>query len=579
MNIFNNLPFKIVSLKRVLFTIIIAALQLYLISNRLVKLNEYNASKWASQSKTELILYTIFIVFALILTIIYLIFGCIKLRNYSHDEIQLGKDFDYYTKVSLKRLNETYVESTRVTLWKRFLPLGAIIHLLVALLILLSDLVINSKRIQVGVKPIGDVFGTKIDFLFGDTMSRINKKSIDDYSTSQSTLISIDILNLIISLVTITLQTTQIFWSTNKFYCLILTVYTLNWTLLGVVSYSAYEIIFKCSIYDALKNQLILNQNILSLVYFFSSILLLITILTFSNFGFSKYERLVAKFYSSLNKFLVKKSNDTSECASSESSTLRRQSFWSTYKDQLTLSILFLVYSVLRSLFIYEIFTIIKYTNDSLMICSLVFEFLTIILWVVFLLFITIKVKWNFRLSSNYKLLCWNLITQDKNEKGLLVRDDSTTTNRSSSSSSSSPGTEISTIIPSYTHSSFDETSSAQQKNFPDCLYSISTTQKLTLDDTYKQKFDIETSKQHIRSFSQRLPKKISFQDTKNEIPHLNIIKVKQNNPQKAVNFSDSSDSGRDSLSQSPNNEISKINTLPKSNNFNKKSALFNSRC
>ena len=68
--------------------------------------------------------------------------------------------------------------------WHRLPPLGACFHLASALFLLIAETQINSKRIQLGQKPIGDIFATKIDFFIGEPISRL--KSFNTYSSFSS---------------------------------------------------------------------------------------------------------------------------------------------------------------------------------------------------------------------------------------------------------------------------------------------------------------------------------------------------------------------------------------------------------
>jgi hypothetical protein len=152
---------------------------------------------------------------------------------------------------------------------------------------------------------------------------------------------------------------------------------------------------------------------------------------------------------------------------------------------------LFVIYCLLRSLFIYEIFIVFKYSNDILFVITIFFEAITICIWIFTLLMLTFKKDWSFKLRNEFKLLYWNWLYQnfghksrhsppsppstinlthtdakstikvdsnleskakealsENNKACLLVRDDSVLMNRSANLSSSSI-TEVSSLMPS----------------------------------------------------------------------------------------------------------------------------------
>ena len=86
---------------------------------------------------------------------------------------------------------------------------------------------------------------------------------------------------------------------------------------------------------------------------------------------------------------------------------------------------LFLIYCLLRSMFIYEIFIVFKYSRDLLFVVSIVFELVTIFVWMLSLAMLACKKDWSFKLDAEFKLLYWNWLyynygTNDSNESSRL---------------------------------------------------------------------------------------------------------------------------------------------------------------
>ena len=84
--------------------------------------------------------------------------------------------------------------------------------------------------------------------------------------------------------------------------------------------------------------------------------------------------------------------------------------FTAHYSEQLISSFLFLIYASLRIFFIYEIFVVYKFTNDFLFGISIASELITILVWVLFIMLLTVKKDWTFQLHSAFKLNYWNYL-------------------------------------------------------------------------------------------------------------------------------------------------------------------------
>ncbi|CAF0751994.1 unnamed protein product [Brachionus calyciflorus] len=620
--IFNRI--HLTSLNSLILTILITIIQLYLISNRIILLN--NLKNNLSQITSSLpilsnqhklnnsIIINIFILtFSLIFTLVYACLGSIRLKIYSHDGFKLGQNFDSFeTKneflknvsinssnnsacsISSEETNSISISKQKLTkfednskkkfncysfstpvFWSELPPLGSLFHLLASLCLLLAEIQLSSRRIQLGNKPIGDIFSTKLDFLFGEPINRLkifkssqdltlvssldltstspNQEnnlndvinSRDDFTVFQNPLsnvvsnsISLDYLNFLIALIYFILKTNQTFWSSSKKFTTILLFFTLLMSLLMSLSYTGFEIVFKSNNLKVIAKNFLFSyqkrENLIddfghdissTLIYLISSLIIFINIFLLTKFGFRKFNMEKFKFEKNLSKYFRKnnreiesvteivekngeynldKSETISNCSPkssssfntslSSSSKLCKHSFSFSYKENILSSFLLLFYCVLRSLFIYELIIIFKYTYDYLILANILIEIIFIFTWILSLLCLTFIDEWNFKLNTTYKILFWNHVynlsnlkqsfnsgissinsqkiignsTNQNNERsqiiesvkhvtetnntttktpGLLVRDDSVT-NRSSYLSSSSI-TEVSSLMPS----------------------------------------------------------------------------------------------------------------------------------
>lgn len=631
---------QITSISNLFLNKLILILQVYLIINR-IRLLKNLTSTYSHTSSTlpilsnqqklnnSIIINIFLITFSIIFTLVHALIGSIKLGVYFHDGFILGKNFDKNKSKKINFNNYTASSSTcssslssdntvsiskqkltksnsqrpmlgcyffkRPSFWKELPPLGALFHIFSSFCILLAEVQLSSRRIQLGNKPVGDIFSSKSDFLFGEPINRlkifksnydlaqikpsnrltkdaivqnnhlndvINSK--DDFTlfghgnqqlnfhtslifiVSENT-IGLDYLNFMIALINFSCKVCQTFWSSSKSFTFLLFSFTSLMIVVLSNSYSTFEILLKSNnlkviaqnfLFFAYKNDnkrdngINLMQDyghdlILALIFIISAIFLFINVFLFGKYGFGKFNFYKIKLQNNLNKYIqknyadkeflsdissknrteisIEKSDSISNCSPkshSEQSSFNTSitnskylcdfNFIKSYKENIFSSILLLCYCIIRSLFIYELIIVYKFTSDSLILVQVCLEILLIMVWIILLIFLTFKENWTFKFDSNYKILFWNHIYATSNLKqnaslnsdkftnydykinvidknlveksklddirqksneinsktpGLLVRDDSML-NRSSYLSSSSI-TEVSSLMPS----------------------------------------------------------------------------------------------------------------------------------
>ena len=208
------------SLNTIILNVTIFILQIYLIANRFKSLNNLDNSLKTEPSqlpftyhidtvKNSIILNTFLVALALVITVLHVCISCFKIGIYSHDNFLLGRNFDpnnHLTNDSEKistvlpvsssslvndNNNRTLTKSScfkKIPCWIMLPPVGACLHLISAFLIIFTEIHLNSKRIQLGQKPIGDIFSTKLDFLFGEPINRLKNLNLYDNQMSNLTL-------------------------------------------------------------------------------------------------------------------------------------------------------------------------------------------------------------------------------------------------------------------------------------------------------------------------------------------------------------------------------------------------------
>ncbi|RNA28137.1 hypothetical protein BpHYR1_052124 [Brachionus plicatilis] len=558
---------QITSLNNLFLNQIILILQIYLIINRIKLLNNLTSTYSHTSSSLPIlsnqqklnnsIIINIFLItFSIIFALVHALIGSIKLGVYSHDGFKLGKNFDK-NKSKLINLND-YTASTstcsssissdntvsiskqkltksnsqrpvlgcyffkRPSFWAQLPPLGVLFHILSSFCILLAEVQLSSRRIQLGNKPVGDIFSSKSDFLFGEPINRLKMfkssydlsqikspiklttamtdqknylndviNSKDDFTlfgygnqklnfhsslifiVSENT-IGLDCLNFVIALVTFSSKVCQTFWSSSKSFSFLLISFTSLMTIVLSNSYSAFEILLKSNnlkviarnfLFFAHKNDkkqdtgINLVQDyghdlVSALVYTISSLFLFINVFLFTTYGYRKFNFHKIKLQKNINKYIrknyhekefltdvhdkncaeisIEKSDTISNCSPKSQSEQSNSSFNTSitnsnnfcdfkfiksYKENILSSILLLFYCIIRSMFIYELIIVFKFTSDSLILAQICLEVSLIIVWIILLICLTFKENWNFKLDSNYKILFWNHIYSTSNLK------------------------------------------------------------------------------------------------------------------------------------------------------------------
>lgn len=577
-------------------TLVIFVLQLLIISNRFKNIRVYNSDDlWVPEPKPNdlVFLFSFLSSLSLVFNILFLIFGFIKIGNFSHDSVIIGKELDIVSKNvsnSLKLSNQK-IHQKKTSLMP---PLSQLFHILSAFFLLFGELSISKRLIEIKSRPLGDSFATRLDFIFGSALTRIKLGenltiTNDDFSFNSDMLLSVDTLNLILAVFIFSIKAFQTFWYTNRAMGLIFAAFSLNFAIQTLSSYCTFEIIYKSKVFGVILNQMILKDNILLFIIFFTSLaLVIVNYLTIIRLAFSKFELHAFKFQLKLFRMYHHEKKDSK----SEETKFNEVSF----SPLILSSVLFVAYCIIRSLFIYDSFVVYKYSHDALVLISIISEFLALFSWIALILIFNIKKTWVFRLDDSFKLLNWSRITSSGSKKclsnnlnGLLVRDDSTLNGSASSITEISfMNGAVSASVDSQKQVMFDPESLYSKpqrlvnktKGNSDSNTSYSSSNSCNnSDNDYKTIYESEIQRNHYSR---------ATYSSERSIPHLNIlhsVNYKMNSvaakDHKHVQHYDeqkkrvkvmltadqvaNDDSGRDSLNESPvsQSNLAKAAVLP----------------
>ena len=376
--------FKLISLSSLVATPLIFLLQIYL-----VYLSLSNLISLERRSNNIVVTNGLLVGAALLFSLLHALTGSIRLGIYSHDNFCIGKGFDK-SKIKSKELLIEPNKSNSISLgsnpsttnskhkltkslsfesvfklrcfsmfkltksWSEMPPLGACFHLVSSLVLLIAECQLTSEQIQFGVNPLGDIFSTKLDFLFGAPFNRISELSFNNkpanntvpsindlihskddfsiFSTSknshqQQQRIALSYLNFLVALLVVGVKVSQTFWHASCRFSLVLFAYMLNISLLMALSYASYEVLLKANKVDKISVNFIFSSmsksrsarllsgseqpastlahdTLLTSFYLISSALLVTNGFLKAKFGFDKFESVRLKFEANIGKYL-----------------------------------------------------------------------------------------------------------------------------------------------------------------------------------------------------------------------------------------------------------------------------------
>lgn len=495
---------ELISLNSLLSTSIVTCLQVYLLINRfrvIRSLQQASDIRQQLQLNATVVINIFLLTFSFLFTLIYFLINALKLGIYMHDNVKLGAHLlqprkplpsfitddssyassnsptSYSTKsistISKQKLTSSsadppkrqYKCSIRFKLpfsWAELPPLGACSHLISALCLLMADLQLNSRRIQLSEKPIGDIFTTRLDFIFGPAVNRLKLlselNSLDDFSIFKLSsnysfalhTISLDYLNFLLALLVLVFKTTQIFWQTSRLYATMMFGVSVVIAIQMSVSYCAYELLYKVNSLRKISRNFLFqiggsvsylmdHDLIVSILFVVSSILLYANVYLLVKFGYAKYSQCRVRFEEAMNGHLARYklmltheqlmldcqdcpnevasssssiagSSRTTSSSSSSSSSTTSQAKKNERRFNLNLIslVLMFVYVSVRFTVVYDLFVVFNNTRDLFLVVYFFVDLLSLLMWIFVLVLLTLQVNWSFGLNNDYKIVYWN---------------------------------------------------------------------------------------------------------------------------------------------------------------------------
>jgi hypothetical protein len=324
--------FNLKSIEDIWYSIIVFIIQIICINKSWINLVKYNRQSWLPNQKpnSQIYFYIICLMANICLLPLFLFTCLFKLGLYANDRFKFGFDLDS-NKIKLNEtsrlkkhgfrndhIDKSYVKSIFKFVLSK-MPISNLIHLTMSFCLVLPNVLMISKEIEYGLRPKANVYHTELDFLFSRPLKRfsesisinldpsyllknlkysnqnlklnlINNNNLK-YQLIASSLndineinympsMSIELLNYFIALTFFSFNYSQAFWHLNKLYTFLFSIHLILFSILSVLSLSAFEILFKFQtvFYNGIKlsinttnGSMSTNDDILYKIPFFTS--------------------------------------------------------------------------------------------------------------------------------------------------------------------------------------------------------------------------------------------------------------------------------------------------------------------
>ncbi|KAH9527008.1 hypothetical protein DERF_001057 [Dermatophagoides farinae] len=275
------------------YSVLITCLQIYIIVRAINRFSGYISLPWPNNDdggqapRDSINFYLFFIASSILIIPFFMIVSLMKIGNYPNDGRKLGH-FDIRKCLHYLATNDDDDDETNHkwyrTLWKHSLPIGPILHLIMAMCLLFPRLITEAQLIRHGFLSKTNIWKTDFDFilkhfddgkiyfnffgliqtinkteqnsllLFSDTattlIGRYYMKNSHIFSNDYGTIMSPEMINIIIALLMITAKYSSVFWRINKQFSAILTFQLLLNSMQSLIAINTFEIGFKIFICD-----------------------------------------------------------------------------------------------------------------------------------------------------------------------------------------------------------------------------------------------------------------------------------------------------------------------------------------
>ena len=356
------------------------------------------------KEKTELIARSSLLAVSSFFLLLFCVTSLKKCGNFANDGVKFGRDFfDEKLLHKNRRLEFSDVKknSVFISLYRHFLPFNSLCHFLAALFLLFSELVFPSSTTQ----------------FFQSTLnsSRIIETLLPYSSTFLSTQIltfRLEILSIAFALLSLFVRYASVFWFTNKFLALLISLIGLIASVQQLLQLYAFAFFYqqldtrffgswKWSVIDSASNQLpllIISQPVLLFLHSTLSVLVCLSATPAYVFAFLKYkERLMSEEILFSQKIsLTSKETIMSTCCFN-------------YCPHLIATVQLVLMCACKLPFCYDSVVYFNLQPDFGLMLVIIGEIMHTIVLIFIWLLLTLKTDWNMHLQPVFSVCHWTL--------------------------------------------------------------------------------------------------------------------------------------------------------------------------
>ena len=384
--------------------------QIFIVNKSIERFTAYITLSWPKNDTPyeTLRLYVIFTALGVILLPFFVVCMCIKVGNKANDGDKINSP-----KSSSK--------SSTVLRWfyRHFLPLGAFIHALSALCLLLPRVLMEAELIKHGFLPKADMIKTDLDFLFdhiqdgrleilsflqpsnaseikwfqemdleGNPNTNIFVPQFVDKLGIRPGFLSLETTNFALALLVICIRYPSVFWSTNKVFGAIFSIQLGISSLVTLITFASFSILYKIHVVRP-QSYFLRSPNKFALSLNQTFVMSMGVILMLMTTGALLY------FYGHRKYCEWKERQD--RCKSTFTST--RSNWWTFFPHFLAFASL-LVTAAASLPLMYDLVLIYCNSFDSAPLVGASSLVLFLLQYIIFWLFLTLKHSWSFASES-----------------------------------------------------------------------------------------------------------------------------------------------------------------------------------
>ncbi|XP_012939507.1 protein tincar [Aplysia californica] len=350
-------------------------------------------------------------ILSLVLMPVFCVTSFFRVGNLANDGVKLGRDHALGGSSADPDKGENAPETTATRLkrvWRHFCPLSQSLHVIAAFLLMLPETLLTAVEVKYEYKSTDTSWLSQLDFLFpperafmSDVRSIVNISEFSnathvflptprahvDWKGDQVT-VSIAFANFCFALTCFLVRYASVFWFTNKALTLVFALQLLAMVINSIFSFNCFSILY-CVCYNRKKYPnvtLSIACSVDLILYLFGSLILMVSTTSVFEYGSHYFHE----------KFKIVERHHNPE--SYVKQTVVVNNGCQGYVAHVCAMAALIVFAVCKGPLLYDLVSLMRLTDDQLLLSGVVCEVCYMVLWVALWFGLTIKQQWQFRI-------------------------------------------------------------------------------------------------------------------------------------------------------------------------------------